>query len=118
MSYFDGFLIAVPNGKKQEYIDIAKACAPIFIEYGALRVIETWGDNLPHGKVTDFYMALKADENDGIVMSYVEWPNKETRDIGNEKVMNDPRMPDFNNIPFNAQTMIFGGFDLISDAKA
>ncbi len=118
MSYFDGFLISVPNGKKQEYIEIAKTAAPIFLEFGALRVIETWGDNLPHGKVTDFYMAVKAEADDGIVMSYIEWPDKETRDIGNDKVMKDPRMPDFDKIPFNAKTMIFGGFELLLDEKS
>ena len=43
MSYFDGYILAVPKDKKQAYIELAKTSAQIFIDYGAIRVLETWG---------------------------------------------------------------------------
>ena len=118
MSYFDGYILAVPKDKKQAYIELAKTSAQIFIDYGAIRVLETWGDDIPRGQVTDFFMAVKAEEHEGIVLSYVEWPDKATRDIGFEKVMSDPRCPPFETMPFNTKTMIFGGFESICDVKA
>lgn len=117
MSYFDGFVIGVPHGKKQEYIDLARNVSKAYLEYGALRVVETWGDDLKRGKHTDFFMAVKASEDEGIVFSFVEWPDKATRDAGNEKIMQDPRMQPEGEMPFNMQTIIFGGFEAFSDAK-
>lgn len=117
MSYYDGFVIGVPLGKKQEYIDLARKVASAYLEYGALRVVETWGDDLKRGKVTDFYTAVKASEDEGIVFSFVEWPDKATRDVGNEKIMQDPRMQPEGEMPFNMQTIIFGGFEAFSDVK-
>lgn len=118
MSYFDGFVIGVPIGKKQEYIDLARKVAAAYIEYGALRVTETWGDDLKRGKHTDFFTAVKASDEEGVVFSFVEWPDKATRDAGNEKIMQDPRMQPEGDIPFNMQTIIFGGFETFSDLKA
>ena len=44
MSYIDGFVIAVPTANKQKFIEHARQLDPIFIELGAIRVIEGWGD--------------------------------------------------------------------------
>lgn len=53
MSYIDGFVIAVPTASKQQFIEHARHFDSLFIELGALRVIESWGDDVPDGKVTD-----------------------------------------------------------------
>jgi uncharacterized protein YbaA (DUF1428 family) len=111
MAYIDGFLIPVPAGKKQAYLDMAAMAAPIFKEHGALQVVECWGDDIPDGKVTDFKMAVKAEPGENVVFSWIVWPSKEARDAGNAKVMTDPRMnvpPD--GMPFDGKRMIFGGF--------
>ncbi|GHC97207.1 hypothetical protein GCM10007320_51820 [Pseudorhodoferax aquiterrae] len=47
MSYIDGFVIAVPTANKQKFIEHARQLDPIFLELGALRVIEGWGDDVP-----------------------------------------------------------------------
>ena len=60
MSYIDGFVIAVPTANKQKFIEHARKLDPIFIELGAIRVIEGWGDDVPDGKVTDFRRAVQA----------------------------------------------------------
>lgn len=69
MSYVDGFVIAVPTVNKQALIDHAGLFDPIFLEYGATRVLECWGDDVPHGKQTDFYRAVAAKEDESVVFS-------------------------------------------------
>jgi uncharacterized protein YbaA (DUF1428 family) len=114
MSYIDGFVIPVPTGKKQAYLDMAAKAAPFFQEYGATRIVECWGDDVPNGKVTDFKGAVKAEPGETIVFSWIEWPSKEVRDEANRKMQEDPRMmPD--EMPFDGKRMIFGGFAPLLD---
>jgi uncharacterized protein YbaA (DUF1428 family) len=114
MSYIDGFVIAVPTDKKQIYRELAAKAASAFKEYGAIRVTECWGDDVPDGKVTDFKGAVKAKPGETVVFSWVEWPSKAVRDAGNEKIKNDPRM-NMTDAPFDAQRMIYGGFEVLLD---
>lgn len=114
MSYVDGFLIPVPNGKKQAYIDMAAMAAPIFVEHGAIRVVETWNDDIPKGKVNDFRTAVIAEEEESVVFSWIEWPSKDVRDAGMAKVMADERMQ-YEDIPFSGARMIYGGFVKVVD---
>ena len=90
--YVDGYLLPVPEGKKEAYRALAQKAAGKFKEYGAVRVVEAWGDDVPEGKVTDYQRAVKAEDGEGIIYSYVEWPDKETRDKGWERMMSDPDM--------------------------
>ena len=122
MSYIDGFVIAVPTANKQKFTDHASYSDDMFIEMGALRVVECWGDDLPDGKTTDFRMAVKAEPEETVVFSWVEWPDKATRDAAMKKLMDpdnmDPRMDQTKNpIPFDGKRMIFGGFEPVVDVK-
>ena len=110
MSYIAGFVIAAPTAKRQEVIDYAARFDPIFLELGALRVVEAWGDDVPAGKVTDFQRAVLAKDNETVMFSWIEWPDKATRDAGMKKMMEDPRMEAANPMPFDGKRMIFGGF--------
>ena len=111
MSYIDCFLIAVPTAKKAEFLAHARTGDAVFIECGALRVVECWGDDVPHGQHTDFFRAVQAKDDETVVFSWIEWPDKATRDAGMEKMMKDPRMdPATNPMPFDGKRMIFGGF--------
>jgi uncharacterized protein YbaA (DUF1428 family) len=110
MSYVDGFVIAVPNANREQFIEHARTLDPIFLEYGAIRVVECWADDVPEGKLTDFHRAVKAQEDEAVVFSWVEWPDKATRDAGMQKIMEDPRMPGPGDMPFDGKRMIFGGF--------
>lgn len=113
MSYIDGFILAVPTANKDAFIAHARMGDSVFIDYGALRVLECWGDDVPHGKLTDFYGAVKAQEEETVVFSWIEWPDKATRDAGMKKMMegNDPRMdPEKNPMPFDGKRLIYGGF--------
>ena len=117
--YADGYLLAVPDTNKEAYREMAQKAAAVFLEHGASRVVEAWGDDVPDGKVTDFRRAVKAEEGENVVFSWVEWPSKEARVQGWEKVMADERMkPDMENMPFDGKRMIYGGFEPIVDEGA
>lgn len=116
MPYVDGLVAAVPNGNKEDFIKHAKLSAEVFKEYGALRVVDSWGDDVPSGETTSFPMAVKCEANETVVFSWIMWPSKEVRDSAWESVMNDPRMhPDTNPMPFDGQRLIYGGFQTIVD---
>ena len=115
MSYIDGFVIAVPTANKEAYRVLAEKAAPIFFDHGALRLVETWGDDVPEGKVTDFRRAVKATPEETVVFSWIEWPSREARDAGMKTFMEDPRLKEMTEMPFDGQRMIFGGFAPLLD---
>lgn len=115
MSYVDGFVLAVPAQNKDAYLKMARDGAPVFKEHGATRMVECWGDDVPKGKVNDFYGAVHAKDGEVVVFSWIEWPSKEARDAGMKKVMEDPRMK-MDGMPFDGMRMIYGGFQTILDA--
>jgi len=119
MTYIDGFVIAVPTANKQKFIDHANMGDSVFMDFGAVRVLECWGDDVPEGKLTDFRKAVQAKDDETVVFSWIEWPDKATRDAAMAKLMEmmedpsktDPRMdPEKNPMPFDGMRMIFGGF--------
>ncbi|MEG3767595.1 DUF1428 domain-containing protein [Alteromonas sp. 14N.309.X.WAT.G.H12] len=114
MSYVDGFVAAVPTSNKEKYIEHAKTAAVVFKDHGALKIIETWEDDVPEGEVTSFPMSVKREANESVVFSWVTWPSKEARDAGWKALMEDPRMhPDNNPMPFDGKRLIYGGFNTI-----
>ena len=116
MGYADGFVVPVSEANKEAYRVMAAKAAPIFLEFGATRVVEGWGDDVPDGKVTDFRRAVRAEPGENVVYSFVEWPSKAARDEGWAKVMADPRMqPDKDNMPFDGKRMFWGGFAPVID---
>lgn len=119
MSYIDGFVIACPKANKEKFIAHARLGDSVFMDLGALRIVECWGDDVPDGKTTDFRMAVKAEEDEAVLFSWIEWPDKATRDAAmatmtewmNDPSKADPRMdPEKNPMPFDGKRMIFGGF--------
>ena len=110
MSYVDGFVIAVPNANRESFIKHANTFDALFLEFGATRVLECWGEDVPEGKLTDFRRAVQAKQDESVVFSWVEWPDKATRDTGMEKFMKDPRMEAASDCSFDGKRMIVGGF--------
>ena len=115
--YLDGFVAPVTPANKASYVAMAEKAAGKFLELGALRSSENWGEDVPDGKVTDFKRSLLAEGDENVVFSRVEWPDKATRDAGWGKLMDDPSMqPDA--MPFDSKRMIWGGFSPVVDLKA
>jgi uncharacterized protein YbaA (DUF1428 family) len=112
--YVDGSLIPVPNARRDEYRAFAELCAGVFLEHGATKLMDAWGDDVPDGKITDFRRAVQAESDETVVFSWIEWPSKEVRDAAWPKVMADPRMQGVD-VPFDGKRMIFGGFRPILD---
>jgi len=117
MNYVDGFVIAVPNANKSTYLQHATLAADVFKDLGALEIVECWGDDVPEGKLTSFPMAVQRKEDETVVFSWIIWPSKAVRDAGMKKFMDDPRMQQFKEMPFDGQRMIFGGFQMIVEKK-
>jgi uncharacterized protein YbaA (DUF1428 family) len=117
MNYIDGFVAAVPTANRETYRQHAEKAAVVFREYGALNVVECWGDDVPEGKLTSFSMAVKREENETVVFSWITWPSRQARDEAWKKVMADPRLqPDANPMPFDGKRLIYGGFEVIVEA--
>ncbi len=117
MSYIDGFLAPIlPGTTPEAYRDFAAKAAVIFRDHGATRVVETWEDDVADGKTTDFRRAVLLKPGEHVVFSWIEWPDKATRDAGMAKVMADPRMqPGDEPMPFDGPRLIFGGFRTLLD---
>lgn len=115
MSYIQGFVAAVPAENKERYREHAAKAAELFKEWGATRIVEGWGDDVPDGKVTDFRGAVKAKDGEVVVFSWIEYPSKEVRDAAFKTMMEDPRMKEIGDMPFDAQRMIYAGFDTMLD---
>jgi len=114
MTYFEGFVAAVPEANKQTYLKHAADAAPIFREFGVTRHFEAWESDVPDGKVTDFRKAVNARPDEKIVFAWFEYPDRAARDSANEKMRSDPRMEKMGaDMPFDGKRMIYGGFDAI-----
>jgi uncharacterized protein YbaA (DUF1428 family) len=120
--YIDGFVMAVPTANKDKFTTHAESADSVFIDLGATRVIECWGDDVPDGETTDFRKAVKAKDDEAVVFSWIEWPDKQTRDAAMAKMMSedfsDERMDQEKNpMPFDGKRLIFGGFAPVAELK-
>ncbi|MEH6683160.1 MAG: DUF1428 domain-containing protein [Qipengyuania sp.] len=120
--YIDGFVMAVPTANKDKFTAHAEMADSVFIDLGATRVIECWGDDVPDGETTDFRKAVKAKDDEAVVFSWIEWPDKQTRDAAMAKMMSedfsDERMDQEKNpMPFDGKRLIFGGFAPVAELK-
>ncbi len=121
MSYIDGYVVPVKTGRKAEYVEMAAKMGKRFLDWGATRVVEAWGEDVPDGKMTDFKRAVAGEGDETIVFSWVEWPTKEARAAGHKKMEADPEMQaamsSGKDVPFSMQRMIFGGFSPMVDLR-
>lgn len=120
MTYIDGFVIAVPTANKQKFIDHSTDTDALFKEFGAIRVVECWGDDVPDGTLTDFRKAVQAKDDETVAFSWIEWPDKATRDLGMDRFHELAKTAsrfdmEKNPVPFDGTRMIYGGFAAVVD---
>jgi uncharacterized protein YbaA (DUF1428 family) len=113
--YVDGFVVPVPEGNRERYRQLASDMAAVFMDHGATRVVEAWGDDVPDGKVTDYRRAVKSEANENVVYAFIEWPSQSARSNGWEQMMKDPRCQEPPKDLFDGQRMFWGGFEPILD---
>jgi uncharacterized protein YbaA (DUF1428 family) len=109
--YVQGFIVPVPNDRREDYRKMAHDAWSMFERYGARGVVEAWGDDVPRGQRTDFYRAVKAEEGENIVFSTMAWPSRAVCDAAAERMMNDPDMKMPDDMPFDGMRMVYGGFE-------
>ncbi len=116
MTYVDGVIAPVPTANKERYRTHAEKAAAVFKKHGALSLTECWGDDVPDGKINSMRSAVMLKPDETVVLSWIVWPDKATRDAGMAKVMQDPDMsPESNPMPFDGQRLIFAGFEMLSE---
>jgi uncharacterized protein YbaA (DUF1428 family) len=114
--YTDGFVVPVPESNRDAYRAMAAKMAKAFRAHGANRVIEAIADDVGHGEVTVFYRAVKAEDSETVVFSFIEWPDKQVRDDAWAKIMADESLKPQGEMPFAGQRMFWGGFENIFDS--
>lgn len=111
MTYVDGFVLALPKDKIEDYRKVTETAGALWMEHGALSYVECLADDVPYGELTSFPRAVQAKDDEIVVFSWITYESREKRDEVNAKVMADPRLTtDGDCMPFDAKRMIFGGF--------
>jgi len=116
--YVDGFVVPVKKDRLQDYIKLARLCAKVWKECGALDYVETVADDVSYGKRTSFPRSVRLKEDEVVVFAWISYKSRAARDRILKQVMADPRLEHMNletNFPFDAKRMFWGGFKPIVD---
>jgi uncharacterized protein YbaA (DUF1428 family) len=109
MPYIEGFVAAVPRANKAEYVKQAREVAsPTSRGWARPAWWSVWGDDMPKGVLTDYYRATQAKDGETPIFSWIEYPDKATRDA-NEKMRADGSMAS-TPMPFDGKRMFWAGF--------
>lgn len=124
-NYIDGFVLPVPRIHLNEYKSVAEKVAEIWKEYGALAYFEYVGEDLKLEGTRSFIEVLDSKEDEAIVFGWVLFPSRETRDLANKQVPNDPRMialvtplTKSAKLIFDASRMVYGGFQQLVQSNS
>lgn len=110
MPYISGFVIPVPTDRKEDYRQMACDAADMFKGYGAIEMMEAWGEDVRDGTITDFRRAVQARDDETVVFSWIVWPDRATADAAEKAMESDDQMTPPPGSPFDMKRMIFGGF--------
>jgi uncharacterized protein YbaA (DUF1428 family) len=112
--YVDGFVVPVPKKNIEAYKAFSETAGKIWKELGALEYIECVADDVNSGKVTSFPQAVKLEDDEVVVFSWIVYPSREERDRIIAAVMNDQRLKmEPKSMPFDGMRMFFGGFKVL-----
>ena len=109
--YVQGFVLPVPAAKKEQYRAFSEKTAAVMVEHGLIENIQAWEAELPDGEHTDFRKAVKLEDGEQVVLTWLLWPDRATCDGAHERMASDPRTDEFHQqIMFDGKRMIWGGF--------
>jgi uncharacterized protein YbaA (DUF1428 family) len=111
--YVQGFVVPVLPGRRDAYLKMAKAAGEMFQRYGAIEIVETIEDDVKEGEHTDFRKAVKAEDGEHIVFSWVIWPDKATCEAAAKAMEENEEMEMPDEMPFAGKRLIYGGFEPI-----
>ena len=118
MTYMEGYVLPLPKGNIDAYKDVATIAKAVWLDHGALSYVEAIADDVPKGETTDFYRAVKCEENETVVFAFATFKSREARDTAHKNIMADPRMEALGPqaVPFDGKRMIFGGFEVFMES--
>ena len=108
--YVAGLVIPVPADRMEAYRRWAENSARIFKDYGCLEIVESWEDDVPDGKQTDFRRAVAAQAGEKIVFTWQIWPDKESLAAAEARMHADGVLDGSGQPPFDASRLIVGCF--------
>ena len=108
--YVAGFVIPVPADNLDAYKDWAVQSAALLKSCGCLEIVESWEDNVPDGRQTDFRRAVAAKPGEKIVFTWQVWPDRATVDAAEARMAADPVFESLGDPPFDPSRLITGGF--------
>ncbi|MEQ1599118.1 MAG: DUF1428 domain-containing protein [Methylotenera sp.] len=119
MTYVDGYVLAVAKAKLDYYKEIAQKAGEIWMKHGAIAYKECMAEDMNAEWAKDsFPKALAASADETVIFSFIIFKSRAHRDEVNAKVHQDSTMNglcDENNMPFDLQRMIYGGFATFVD---
>ena len=121
--YVDGFVIAMPKKKLDEYKKMASAGGKIWMKYGALQYVECVGEDLESAAkwgCLPFPKLAKVKSDEIVIFSFIVYKSKKQRDEINAKIMKDPMMNDIMKdkpMPFEMKRMAVGGFETLVNLR-
>lgn len=116
--YVDGYVLPVPKKKVKEYQKMAQAAGKIWMKHGALQYVECAGEEMrSKWGMVPFTKSARAKPNETVVFAFVIFKSKTHRNSVNAKVMMDPAMNEWKDIPmpFDMKRMVYGGFTTLVD---
>ncbi len=108
--YVAGLVIPVPEDNMDAYRQWAENGAKIFKRYGCLEIVESWEDDVPDGKQTDFRRAVAAKAGEKIVFTWQIWPDKASLLEAEAKMHESGALDMSGEPPFDPKRLIIGCF--------
>jgi uncharacterized protein YbaA (DUF1428 family) len=76
MPYVDGFVVAVPKNKLDDYRKLAREMGGVWREHGALAFVESVADDVPYGELTSFPRAVMRKDDETVVFSWITYKSR------------------------------------------
>ena len=112
--YVDGFVAPVPKNNIDAYKQFSEKAGQVWKEHGALEYVECVADDVKSGQVTSFPQAVKLEDDEVVVFSWIVYESRQDRDRVIAAVMSDPRIKmDPKSMPFDGMRMFWGGFQVL-----